>query len=140
MTQDEILLQLNAQRPPCLRALNSQVHSFEPEQQQLTMLFEPGLDCCHSINIVQGGYVTAMLDAAMAHVVLALEQFHVTVSSIDINVSFLRPTRAGKYRAVGSVVKLGKTIAYLRAELYSDKGELTATATSSAHLSRHHRA
>jgi len=63
----------------------------------------------------------------------------VRVSSIDINVSFLRPARAGGYTAVGSIVKAGRTIAFLKAELYSEKGELVATATSSAHLTREHK-
>jgi uncharacterized protein (TIGR00369 family) len=77
-----------------------------------------------------------MLDAAMAHVVIAGEKFHVALSSIDINVSFLRPSRAGRYSAVGSIIKLGKTVGYLRAELFNDKGELTASATSSVYLTR----
>jgi len=34
-------------------------------------------------------------------------------------------------------VKLGKTVGYLKAELFNDKGELTATATSSVYLTRH---
>jgi uncharacterized protein (TIGR00369 family) len=101
------------------------------------MRFEPGLNCCHSVDVVQGGYVTAMLDAAMAHVVLAQDRFRVAPSSIDINVSFLWPSHAGKYTAVGAIVKLGKTVGYLKAELFSESGELTATATSSAYLARH---
>jgi acyl-coenzyme A thioesterase PaaI-like protein len=40
---------------------------------------------------------------------------------------------------VGSIVKAGRTVAFLKAELYSDKGELVATATSSAHLTREHK-
>ena len=67
---------------------------------------------------------------------LAVEKFQVTLSSIDINVSFLRPTRAGNFVAVGSIVKLGKNVGYLKAELFNEQGELTASATSSAYLSR----
>ena len=40
---------------------------------------------------------------------------------------------------MGSIVKAGRTVAFLKAELYSDQGELVATATSSAHLTREHR-
>ncbi len=136
MTHDEIIRQFNLHRPACIQTLNGKVLAFSPEKGELSMQFEPGLNCCHSVDIVQGGFITAMLDAAMAHAVLAVEKFQVQVSSIDINVSFLRPTRAGKYVAVGSIVKLGKTIAYLKAELFDAQGELTASATSSAYLSR----
>lgn len=138
MTTDEIIQLLNQNKPACVQTLHGQVLAFSPEKNQLTMQFEPGLNCCHSVDIVQGGYITAMLDAAMAHMTLASEKFRVALSSIDINVSFLRPSRAGRYTAVGSIVKLGKTVGYLRAELFNDKGELTASATSSVYLTRQH--
>ena len=137
MTPAHIIDLLNQARPACLTTLKGAVIGFEHEKSQVSMTFEPGLDCCHSIDVVQGGFVTAILDAAMAHAVMAVEQMRVTPSSIDINVSFLRPSRAGKFTAVGTIVKLGKTVGYLRAELFSEKGELTATATSSAYLTRH---
>ena len=137
MTPADIVHLLNKNRPACLTTLNGEVVEFTPEKSQVSMTFEPGLDCCHSINVVQGGFVTAMLDAAMAHAVMAMEELRVTPSSIDINVSFLRPSRAGRFTAVGTIVKLGKNVGYLRAELFSGKGELTATATSSAYLTRH---
>jgi acyl-coenzyme A thioesterase PaaI-like protein len=40
---------------------------------------------------------------------------------------------------VGAVVKSGRTVAFLKAELFTDAGELVATATSSAYLTREHR-
>lgn len=138
MTNDEIITLFNQNRPACLSTLGGRVVEFIPGKNQLTMQFEPGLHCCHSGDIVQGGFVTAMLDAAMAHAVMAAEQMRVTVSSIDINVSFLRVTRAGRYTAVGTIIKLGRSVGYARAELYSEQGELTATATTSVHLKRHH--
>lgn len=137
MTSDEIITMFNQARPPCVETLNGRVLEFFPAEKRLSMQFEPGLNLCHSIDVVQGGYVTAMLDAAMSHAAIAVEKFRATTSSIDINVSFLRPTRAGKYTAVGYVVKLGRTVGYLKAELFSDKGELTASATSSVYLTRH---
>ena len=136
MTDDEIITLFNQHRPACVQTINGQVLSFARDKGELSMGFEPGLNCCHSVDIVQGGFITAMLDAAMAHVVMATEKFQIKLSSIDINVSFLRPTRAGKYIAVGSIVKLGKNIAYLKADLFNAQGELTASATSSAYLSR----
>jgi len=136
MTHEDIVAQLNQNRPPCLDLIKGRVIAYLPEKNELSMAFEPGLNCCHSVNVVQGGYVTAMLDAAMAHAAIAHEKFKAAPSSIDINVSFLRPTRAGKYTAIGSIVKMGRTVGYLKAELFSEAGELTATATSSVYLTR----
>ena len=139
MSSDDSVERMNADAPAVIRTLKGRVVAFAPERQELRMQFEIGLEFCHTVDIVQGGFITAMLDASMAHVVLAAEHFKVRVSSIDINVSFLRPARAGDYTAVGSIHKAGRTVAFLKAELYSAKGELVATATSSAHLTREHR-
>ena len=140
MTAEAALEQLNAHPPAVIKTLKGRVVGFAPERKELRMAFDIGLEFCHTVDIVQGGFITAMLDASMAHVVIASEPQHaVRVSSIDINVSFLRPARAGGFTAVGSIVKSGRTIAFLKAELYSDKGDLVATATSSAHLAREHR-
>lgn len=166
MPTDALIDQLNEHPPAVIRSLRGRVAGWAPERRELRMEFEIGTDFCHTVDIVQGGFITAMLDASMAHAVLAHEspqgragparpaeaiespgkagstrepQHHVRVSSIDITVSFLRPARAGRFTAVGSIVKSGRTIAFLKAELYNDKGDLVATATSSAHLTREHR-
>ena len=139
MTSDAIVEQMNAHRPAVIQTLQGRVLSYAAERRELRMEFRIGLEFCHTVDIVQGGFITAMLDASMAHVVLAAEHYKVRVSSIDINVSFLRPARAGGFTAVGAILKAGRTVAFLKSELYSEKGELVATATSSAHLTREHK-
>jgi uncharacterized protein (TIGR00369 family) len=139
MSSDEIVDLMNANPPAVIRSLKGRVAAYAAEKRELRMEFHIGVEFCHTVDIVQGGFITAMLDASMAHAVLASEHFKVRVSSIDINVSFLRPARAGAFAAVGSIVKAGRSVAFLKAELFSDKGELVATATSSAHLTREHR-
>lgn len=139
MGSDDIVEQFNTRQPAVIKTLKGRVLAFALERKELRMEFDIGVEFCHTVDIVQGGFITAMLDASMAHVVIAAEQGKVRVSSIDINVSFLRPARAGGFAAVGAIVKSGRTVAFLKAELYSDKGELVATATSSAHLTREHK-
>ena len=139
MSADDLVEQMNAHPPAVIRTLKGRVVGHASERHEMRMQFEIGLEFCHTVDIVQGGFITAMLDAAMAHAVMAAEPGRVRVSSIDINVSFLRPARAGEFTAVGAMVKSGRTIAFLKAELYSAKGELVATATSSAHLTREHK-
>ncbi len=139
MSSDDSVERMNAHPPAVIRTLKGRVAAYAPERHELRMQFEIGLEFCHTVDIVQGGFITAMLDASMAHVVIAAERGKVRVSSIDIHVSFLRPARAGGFTAVGAIVKSGRTIAFLKAELFSDKGELVATATSSAHLTREHK-
>jgi len=138
MSSDEIVELLNTNQPAVIRTFKGRVLALATERNEVRMEFEVGLDHCHTVDIVQGGVITAMLDASMAHAVLAHDHLKTRVSSIDIHVSFLRPARAGSFVAVGTIVKSGRTIAFLRAELYNEKAELVATAASSAHLTREH--
>jgi uncharacterized protein (TIGR00369 family) len=77
-----------------------------------------------------------MLDAAMSHAVFGLDKSIENVSSLEIKTNYLEPTRAGKLRAVGSILKSGYKVAFLEAQLFNEAGLLTATASSVAKLVR----
>ncbi len=119
-----------------LKMLNGHIDAFDTDEQTCTMSFDVSTDFCHSVDIVQGGYVTVMLDAVSTHAIVAADSAVKTVSSLEIKVTFLEATRAGKMRAVGKVQKLGGSIAFLTAELFNDDGLLTATATTTAKVRR----
>lgn len=136
MRPDDIVDALNARFPPAIRTLRARVLEFAPESGSVTMEFNMGLEFCHSGDVVQGGFVTAMLDAAMSHALSAMGDGLVSASTIDLTVNFLRATRAGRHVGKGYVTKNGRTIGFARGELYSDAGELTATASLSAMIIR----
>ena len=134
MDTAQIVAKLNANAPAVIHTLRGRVLDFDASAQSLRMAFSIGLECCHSVDVVQGGFVTAMLDASMAHAVLAVAGL--SNASIEIHVSFLRPARAGDFVARGEIVKLGRSIAFLRADLHDAADRLIATATSSVVLAR----
>lgn len=116
--------------------LNGHIDAFDAGEQTCTMSFDVSKDYCHSVDVVQGGYVTVMLDAACTHAIVAIDAGVSNVSSLEIKVTFLEATRAGKMVAVGKVQKLGRSIAFLTAELFNAEGVLTATATTTAKVRR----
>ena len=130
----KLINDLNRRRPPCLAVLNSEVVKIDIDQQTVTLCFDISLNFCHSRNIVQGGFVTAMLDAACSHAVFSARREIQSLSTLEIKVSFLRPSRAGKFSCVGKITQIGGSIAFMVGELFDQKGELTATATSTAKL------
>lgn len=131
---DNLKNNLNQGRPPCLETLNSQVLAIDLEQQTATLSFDIPLAFCHSGNIVQGGFVTAMLDAACSHAVFSAGREVTTVSTLEIKVSFLQPSRAGKFQCIGKITRIGGSIAFMVGELFDESGVLTATATTTAKL------
>ena len=114
--------------------MSGQIVTADRTQKTATASFEIPLDFCHSGNMVQGGFVTAMLDATMSHAAFAAIGDVCQVPTLEIKVSFIAPSLAGKFIAEGRVVKLGKSIGFLEGCLYNPAGELTATATSTAKI------
>ena len=117
-----------------LSALRGEVIFYQSEPPKLRMEFEAIPEFCHSPNhIVQGGFVTGMLDSAMAHLVIALLDFEFNPISLDINVSFLASSHPGVLIAESKVKKLGKSIGYLSSELFQND-KLVATSSSTVKL------
>lgn len=127
---------VNDNAPPCLGALNGAVAGWDAAARELTMTFDMPLAYCHSGNVVQGGFVTAMLDAAMAHAVIFELGQPVPVPTLDLSVHFLAPTLAGPQRAVGRALRLGSRVGFVEAWLYDPNGDATAKATSSVIVTR----
>lgn len=130
----KLIKNLNDRRPPCLETLNSEVIDIDLETQTATLHFDIPLSFCHSVNIVQGGFVTAMLDAACSHAAFSSGGEISSVSTLEIKVSFLRPSRSGKFKCTAHITRIGGSIAFLEGQLFDKSGELTATASSTAKL------
>lgn len=131
-----MIKQLNDQGLKFLEMLGGQLVDFDTDKTACTFEFNISKDFCHSIDVVQGGFVTAMLDAAMSHAVFIGDQEIFNVSSLEIKTSYLAPTRAGKLRVEGWVIKQSYKTAFLEGRIYNADNELTATASSVAKLLR----
>ena len=133
MTQRSIE-RLNAGLPEFIHMLGGRVAQLG--RDSLTMHFDVGLQFCHSGDIVQGGFITAMLDAAMSHAVFMLDDTVVGLSSLEISTRYLEVTRAGPLDAVGRIVRLSYKTAFLDGQLFSADRRLLATTHSVAKLTR----
>ena len=126
------LLEVNT--PPCLDTLRGRATQLNSEKQTAIMEFDAVPEFCHSeAQIVQGGFITGMMDTCMAHLLIALLDFKFNPVSLDINVSFLAPAHPGTLVAEARILRIGKSIAYLTSTLTQDN-HLVATATSTIKL------
>ncbi|MEQ8802648.1 PaaI family thioesterase [Haliea sp.] len=136
MTKHERLVAANEHLPPCLQILKARLLDFDSEAGTADLQFDVSEQFCHSVNVVQGGNVTAMLDAAMSHAVFMQETDVVALPTLELKVSFLEPTLAGRVTAHGKVIKSGRSIAFLEGTLINAEGLVAATASSTAKLVR----
>ncbi|MCX2980052.1 PaaI family thioesterase [Halieaceae bacterium IMCC14734] len=116
--------------------MGAEITAADTTALNCTIRFDISTDYCHSGDIVQGGFVTAMLDAAMSHAAFALEDNILNIASLEIKTTFLEPSRAGVFNATGKLLKVGRSIGFMSGELFNDDGVLTATATTTAKLVR----
>lgn len=136
MDEQTLIDQLNDRAPGFIKMLAGKIVGIDAEAASCTFEFTVSTDFCHSVDVVQGGFITTMLDVAMSHAAFASIDGITGVSSLEIKTSYLEPTRAGHMRAVGQIVKSSYKTAFLEGRLYNDDGLLTATASSVAKLGR----
>jgi uncharacterized protein (TIGR00369 family) len=89
---------------------------------------------CAAGGFVQGGLLTAMLDATMSAAVFAMTRGKLYPPTISMTVNFLAAARPGPITGEASVTQLGKSIAFVGGKLIADDGRLLATASTSVRL------
>ena len=77
--------------------------------------------------VVQGGLVTALLDAAMGGATWTVLDRDQAFLTADLRVEFLRAARPGTLRAEGRVVHRTRRLVFCAAELFDDAGALLAS-------------
>lgn len=86
-------------------------------------------------TIVQGGIITAWLDNAMAFAVMGRDP-SAALASLELKVSFLERVGVATFEVEARIVRWGRSVVFLEADLWSDQGQLLARASSTGKLVR----
>jgi acyl-CoA thioesterase len=114
---------------------NFHVTGWDPATKVLQAAFTVRREYCHTNGtIAQGGFITAWLDAAMAHAVMHDSGHAQTVFSLEIKVSFYEKVGPGEGRVEARLVRRGKRVAFMQGTLYNAEGKLAAEASSTGVL------
>ena len=126
MPHSERIKALNTHRPPFIALLDGHVCEIDDAAQSCTFEFHPGTDVCHSVDVVQGGFITVMLDAAMSHAVFAHlgPEGVVALSSLEVTTRYHAITRGGQgpVFACGWIRQATFKTAFLESELLDADG------------------
>jgi acyl-CoA thioesterase len=96
--------------------------------------YEAGPHMCHSGGVVQGGFISGWIDAAMAHAVIALAGPDIVPMSLELKVSFFAPTRPGRVIAEAWIERKGRSTCFVEGRLTDLTGKVLAKASSTIQL------
>ena len=117
--------------PPCAGVLGIEFAAIDGERGTAEIKFEARPEFLNPAGNVQGGFLAAMLDDTMGPALSATLDVGEFAPTVNLNVQFHRPARAGPLKGVGRVVQRGREVCQLSAELFqNDRIVATATATA----------
>lgn len=76
---------------------------------------------------LHGGIITTVMDVSMGHLLRRLDGPGTT---LEMKTQFVKAARRGSLRCCGEIIKLGRSISYLRSTLTDEDGDVVAFATS----------
>ena len=119
MTLDEV---------PFAKLLGIEIESVKPGHAVLSMKIRDDLK--RNGGIAHGGGVAALIDSAMAFAIVPLLSENEHTVTVDLTIHFMRPLTEGSARASARVVRAGKRLITVSAELFDSQEKLAATALS----------
>ncbi|TPW71819.1 PaaI family thioesterase [Schumannella sp. 10F1B-5-1] len=116
--------------PPIMGAMLMTLGSVEAGRVEFRC--EPDESLYNPLGSVHGGVLCTLLDSATGCAGQSILPVGSGYTSIDIQVSYLRPVRAGDgmLRAIGTVKKPGRRVIFTEAEVLDAEGRAVASATS----------
>jgi uncharacterized protein (TIGR00369 family) len=133
----EILAALRVQPVEAVRTLNGELLDIDSARGYARFRFKVMPAFCHSQGtICQGGFLTGMVDTAMANAAIVKGKLAVAVPTLELKISFFEAMGPGIVYAEGRVMRWGGSVGFLDGDLKDEKGRLIVHATSTIKIVR----
>ena len=137
MTDADMLRHFNDNRVEPTKLLNGKFLSVDSERGVCRCSFEIVPAFCHSQGrICQGGFLTGMVDIAMAHAAIARGRLACAVPTLELKMSFLEAVGPGIVFAEGRVLRWGGSVGFLDGDVKDAAGRLIVHATCTVKIVR----
>ena len=119
---------MNLDHIPFAKLLGIEVESVEPGHAVLSMEIRDDLK--RNGGIAHGGAIAALIDSAMAIAIMPTLAENEQTTTVDLTIHYLRPLSSGSARASARIVRAGRRVITVSAELFDSQQKLAATAIS----------
>jgi len=96
--------------------IGAELSRVEPGRIEITLSYRPDLTQQH--GYLHAGIVTTIADSACGYAAYSLMPAESEVLSVEFKVNLLRPAKGATFLAVAEVVKSGKTLTVVRADVF----------------------
>ena len=120
----------DGRRPPMAETLD--IALVEADEGRAVFAGTPGRRVYNPLGVVHGGYAATLLDSACGCAVLSRLSAEQTYTTLELKVAFHRALRddTGPVRAEGTVLSIGRRVAFAEGRVIDANGRLYASATS----------
>ncbi len=116
------------QTVPYARLMGIELEDVGVGESTLSLAIRPELSQNH--GVVHGGALASLIDTATAFAILTLLEPEEKVTTVDLTISYLRPAIRGKLMATAKVIRRGRRLFTVSAEVFDDSKSLLTTALS----------
>jgi acyl-CoA thioesterase len=81
-------------------------------------------------GVVHGGAIASLIDTAMAFAIITVLPADEKVTTVDLTISYLRALTKGRMTAKARIIRAGRRLFVVSAEVFNGEGILAATALS----------
>lgn len=120
--------------PPAAALLGWELVSIDPDAGTIEVAYRADERFLNPVGVIQGGFLTAMLDEAMGPALVASLDPGLFSLTTDLHVQFLRPARPGRLTGRGRVTSRSRSVGFLAGELLNESGQVVAAATATVQI------
>jgi uncharacterized protein (TIGR00369 family) len=113
---------------PFARLLGIQIESVRAGQAVLSLPVRD--DHKQNHGVVHGGAIASLIDSSMAFAIIPLIAENERTTTVDLTIHYLRPLTEGVAKSTAQVVRAGRRVIVVKAELVDHSERLVATAVS----------
>ncbi len=113
---------------PYLKLLGIELVELESEKAVMSLEMQEKLRQPH--GLLHGGATASIIDTAMAFAVITCLTDEEKASTVDLTVQYLRPHTEGKITCTAKILRAGRRLLFVSAEVVNREGKLIATALS----------
>lgn len=120
--------------PASAKFLGMDLIEIDVEKGYVKVSFDPKPELLNFNGVIQGGFLSAMMDDAMGFNAFLHLGMKTGLASIDLHTHFMRPVPMGRITVEAHVTRAGKSVVFMESKLFDHQDRLAARSTTSSRV------